>query len=238
MNLSEKNNNVILYPNAHLYFFLALVVTWIGFSHNYFARLGEVSIFHHLHGALAGGWILVLMIQPILYKQGKMMLHRKIGKLASISLFPLLLLGGLKMIHMMLHNLSAYPPGAPNILAFLDFYSIVLLIFFFYQAISKAKQLQLHARYMSITVLVMLPPAIARMLFRIPWFDSFDKTLNASYIIIILIIGLLIVDDKRKGKFYPPYPIAMALFSIFLFSIHLIGQWQWWADLMSKYASI
>ncbi len=238
--MSDYNNHKsdILYPNATIYFFLALVVTWVGFSQSYFGRLGSVDIFHHIHGAIAGGWIIVLMIQPYLYKQGKLALHRKIGKLAAYILFPLLLLGGLKMIHSMLNGLDAYPPGAPNILAYLDFYSILMMLYFVYQAISKAKILQLHARYICLTVLVMLPPAIARMLFLIPWFDSFDKTLNASYSIVIIITGILLIDDKRKGTIYPPYKIAIVLFLIQLISLNFIEQWQWWANLMLKFASI
>jgi hypothetical protein len=84
----------------------------------------------------------------------------------------------------------------------------------------------------------MLPPAIARMLFLIPWFDSFDKTLNSSYAIVIIITGILIIDDKRKGVIYPPYKIAMVLFLIQLISLNFVGQWQWWTNLMLKYASI
>ena len=135
MNTTSKTPLGILYPNASIYFFLALIVTWIGFSHSYFMRITELSIYHHLHGAIAGGWILVLMIQPILYKQGKLALHRKIGRAASVTLFPLLLIGGLKMIHLMLNNTKAYPPGSTDILAYLDFYSVILLLYFFYQSI-------------------------------------------------------------------------------------------------------
>jgi hypothetical protein len=138
----------------------------------------------------------------------------------------------------MLNSNGSYPPGATNILAYLDFYSILMLLFFVYQAISKATDIQLHARYICLTVLVMLPPAIARMLFLIPWFDGFDKTLNTSYSIIIVITGLLLLDDRRKGTIYPPYKIAIFLFIIQLISLNFIGQWQWWADLMAKYASI
>lgn len=84
----------------------------------------------------------------------------------------------------------------------------------------------------------MLPPAIGRMLFYIPWFDSFEKSLNASYAIIIIITGILLLDDKRKGTIYPPYKIAIILFLIQLISLNFVGQWPWWADLMLKFASI
>ncbi|OYU55782.1 MAG: hypothetical protein CFE25_00590 [Chitinophagaceae bacterium BSSC1] len=226
------------YPYASYYFALALIITWVGFSQSYFGRLNQVTIYHHIHGALAGGWILVLIIQPILYQQGKLVLHRKIGKLAGYLFFPLLLLGGLKMIHSMLNSAAAYPPGAVNRLAYLDFVSVLLLIIFFYQGISKAKQLQLHARNMSMTVLIMLPPAIARMLFLIPWFDSFDKTLNAAYGIIVLILGILLLDDHKKGKIYPTYVLGIVGVAFMLISQNLVGDWQWWANWMAAYAAL
>lgn len=227
-----------LYPHASYYFALALIITWVGFSQSYFGRLNQVTIYHHIHGALAGGWILVLIIQPILYQQGKLALHKKIGKLAGYLIFPLLQLGGLKMIHSMLNSAAAYPPGAVNRLAYLDFVSVVLLIIFFYQGISKAKQLQLHARNMSMTVLIMLPPAIARMLFLIPWFDSFDKTLNASYGIIVLILGILLLDDHKKGRIYPTYVMGIVGVAFMLISQNLVGDWQWWANWMAAFAAL
>jgi len=181
---------------------------------------------------------LVLIIQPILYQKGKLALHGKIGKLAGYVLFPLLVLGGLKMIHSMLNSAAAYPPGEVIRLAFLDFVSVLLLIYFFYQGISKAKQLQLHARNMGMTVLIMLPPAIARMLFLIPWFDSFDKTLNASYSIIVLVLGILLFDDHKKGKIYPTYVLGIIGVAFMLISHNWVGDWQWWANWMAAYAAL
>ena len=235
---SHSSGKYVLYPYAAYYFGLALIVTWVGFSQSYFVRLNQVTIYHHIHGALAGAWILVLIIQPILYQRGQLELHRKIGRIAGYIIFPLLLLGGLKMIHSMLNSADAYPPGAVTRLAFLDFVSIILLICFFYQGISNAKQLQLHARNMSMTVLIMLPPAIARMLFLIPWFDSFDKTLNASYGMIVLILGLLLLDDHKKGKIYPTYVLGILGVSFMLISQNLVGDWQWWANWMAAYAGL
>ena len=238
MSSNQSGKSAILYPYAAYYFALALIVTWVGFSQSYFVRLSQVSIYHHIHGALAGTWILVLIIQPILYQKEQLKLHRKIGRLAGYLIFPLLLLGGLKMIHSMLNSAAAYPPGAVNRLAFLDFVSVCLLFFFFYQGISKAKQIQLHARNMSMTVLIMLPPAIARMLFLIPWFDSFDKTLNVAYGIIVLILCVLLWDDHKKGKIYPIYLIGIVGVAFMLISQNLVGDWKWWANWMSAYAGL
>jgi hypothetical protein len=181
---------------------------------------------------------LVLIIQPILYQKGKLNLHRKIGKLAGYILLPLLILGGLKMIHAMLNTAAAYPPGVVNRLAYLDFIAVISLIYFVFQAISKAKQLELHARNMSMTVLLMLPPAIARLLFLIPWFNNFDKSLNVAYGIIVVILGMLLYDDHKKGKIYPTYLIGLVLAIIMLVGQNLVGDWQWWVNWMAAYAGL
>ncbi len=234
----QQTGKTTLYPYASYYFALALIITWVGFSQSYFARLTQVSIYHHLHGAIAGAWILVLIIQPILYQKGKLNLHRKIGKLAGYILLPLLILGGLKMIHTMLNTAAAYPPGVVNRLAYLDFMAVISLIYFVFQGISKAKQLELHARNMSMTVLLMLPPAIARLLFLIPWFNNFDKSLNVAYGIIVVILGILLYDDHKKGKIYPTYLIGIVGAIIMLVGQNLVNSWQWWANWMAAYAAL
>ncbi len=76
------------------------------------------------------------------------------------------------------------------------------------------------------------------MLFLIPWFDSFDKTLNAAYGIIVLILGILLLDDQKKGKIYPTYVLGIVGVAFMLISQNLVGNWQWWANWMAAYASL
>jgi len=228
----------VLYPYASWYFALAIAVTVTGFSRSYFGRLGEVTIFHHIHGATAGAWMLVLIIQPILYKKGRLNLHRKLGRVASFTLVPLLILGGSKMIELMLSGASNYPPGVPYQLSFIDVYSLLLFLLCFTLAIRNSHNIHLHARYMACTVLIVLPPALVRLLFLLPWFHTFNQTLNASFIIVEIVLLLLIADDKRKGKFRKPYLIALALFIILHVSMNYAGDWLWWQSLMNKYASL
>ncbi len=233
-----STRKVLLYPNASWYFALAVLVTWLGFSFSYFARLKQNDIFHHLHGASAGAWMALLIIQPILYQRGQLAAHRRLGRIGSIVLIPALLIGGVKMMHSMMANSAAYPPGATYQLAFIDLISLFLFPLFFGLSIWSSRQIQLHARYMACTVLVILPPAITRLLFFFPWFDSFAKTLNGSFVAIELVLLLLLLDDKRSGGIRKPYLIALLLFGFLHVTMNFAGGWSWWQELMDQFSNL
>lgn len=225
------------YDKAYLYFILAALVTIIGFFPSYFSRLTVTDTSHHLHGITATCWMLLLIVQPWLYKTGKLSLHRKLGK-SSYVLVPLILLSALNMVHIMLNNQGNYPPNLPYQLAFIDFITLAQFLLFYGLAIAHRKKIQLHARYMACTVLGPLIPAITRMLFLIPWIDHFDKALNTSYVLIELVLVILLLDDRRTGKFRWPYALALLLFSIQHLVMNFAAQWGWWRSLMESYAGL
>jgi hypothetical protein len=236
--MTVSNKKFVLYPYASWYFALAILVTWVGFSKSYFQRLGDVTIYHHLHGATAGFWLALMVVQPILYKRGKLKLHRKLGWIASLTLVPLMVLGGLKMMQLGIINQASYPPGIIYRLSFIDAYSLIQFILFYVLSIYNGKRIHAHARYMTCTVLTILPPAITRLLFFIPSFDSFDKTLNGSFIITEIILLILIWDDKRSGKFRAPYFIALLIFGMLHLTMNLVSGWPWWKNVMDWYAGV
>ena len=71
----------ILYPYAQWYFATAIIISWIAcFSTSYFMKLGQVSIYHHLHGLCAGLWMLVMLVESRYFTRIiKIALHRQIG---------------------------------------------------------------------------------------------------------------------------------------------------------------
>ncbi len=225
---------LVLYPNAPWYFGLAVVITWLGFSFSYFARLRQTDIFHHLHGASAGLWMALLIVQPILYQRGLLGLHRRLGRIGSIVLVPALLVGGLKMMQMMIQNRAAYPPGSVYQLGYIDAVSLVLFALFFGLSMCYRKQVQLHARYIVCTVLIIIPPAITRLLFFIPWFDNFTKTLNGSFVAVELVLLLLLLDDKRTGPIRKPYQLALLLFILLHLTMNFAGGWAWWRTVLNN----
>jgi hypothetical protein len=227
-----------LYPHAHWYFIAAIATTWVGFSRSYFMRLGSVTIYHHLHGAIAGLWIATLIVQPWLYQRGQLKLHRKIGYLAAYLLAPLMVIGGSVMLHLMLAHPEGYPPGAAYTLGFLDFLSLLEFPAFVILAIYFARDLALHARWIAGTVLLLLPPALTRAMFFLPFVRSFGMALNLCYPVIEVILLLLIADDRRYGRIRAPYPIMLALTVLAHVTLNFAAGWGWWHQLADWYGGV
>lgn len=235
--INETAKQKTFYGNAYLYFTLALSVTIVGFFPSYFKQLKATDSIHHFHGITATLWMLLLIIQPLLYRMGKMKWHRKVGKV-SFVLVPLIIAGGLNMIHIMLIGKANYPPMEPYRLAFIDFTVLPQFLLFYSLAIVNRKEIQYHARYMACTILGPLIPAITRLLFLFPVIDSFNKSLNLSYVIIEIVILRLLLDDKRSGKIRLPYVLALVLFSVEHLLMNFAAQWEWWRSLMDAYAGL
>ncbi|MCF8452257.1 MAG: hypothetical protein K9G42_03580 [Pedobacter sp.] len=231
----NKTNRKIFYGNAYLYFILAAVVTIFAFFPSYFNRLTSTDDAHHFHGITATLWLVLLIIQPFLYKTGNLRWHRMIGKI-SFVLVPLIIISALNMVQIMLINKASYPPNIPDRLAFIDFATLVQFLLFYLLAIYKRKEIQLHARYMVCTVLGPLIPALTRLLFRFPGIDNFNKSLNISYIIIEIVLILLLLDDKRSGKIPLPYVLAIILFIVQHLLMNFVAEWEWWIKLMETFA--
>src|ERR1700743_759519 len=114
---SPKIRSGVVYPHAQWYFLLAIVITWVGFAQSYFAVIRTEPLLHHIHGALMGGWIALLIFQPILYQRGNLRLHRTRGRWGAFALIPAILIVGVLVIQRMLHGASV-PPFILDRLAF------------------------------------------------------------------------------------------------------------------------
>lgn len=234
--LSTKTTTQPFYSRAYLYFGFSFLIMVAGFAPSYFLKFGETSLAHHFHGITASLWMLLLVIQPLLYKSGKMQWHRILGR-SSLILVPLLIIGGLSMIHIMM-NEGNYPPLVPYQLGFIDFFTLGQFTLFYILAIKNISDIQYHARYMACTVFGPIIPALTRLLFWVPGVDSFSISLNLSYIIVEVILLLLILDDKRRGKIRLPYPLMLSLLGIQHLIMNSVAEWGWWQELMKNYAEI
>lgn len=73
---------------------LLIVLTQIGFSKRYiqfFPKFDGFTAAQHFHGMMMMGWLLMLLVQPILILKGQANLHRRVGTLSYV-LAPLVLL--------------------------------------------------------------------------------------------------------------------------------------------------
>ena len=227
----------VLYPNAPWYFLAAIATTWIGFS-RYLLHIGHASITQHVHGASAGLWMLLLVLQPILYQRGALALHRRLGCLGVYTLVPLFVLGGALMLRNMIRLEAAASPVPVYTLAWLDLWALVLFPLFVVLAVRYARDTDLHARYMVCTVLELLPPALTRILVFVPWVDTIAKSVDIAYGLMVVILLLLLRDDQRKGRLRAPYLVALALYVPMLLTMNHAAHWPWWQRLADRFAAL
>jgi uncharacterized membrane protein YozB (DUF420 family) len=227
----------LVYNHAHHYFILAMAITIFAFMPSYFTRLMKTDSAHHFHGITATLWMLLLIVQPLLYKRGLLSWHRNLGKV-SLALVPLVVAGGLHMVQLMIQKKESYPPNIVYQLSFIDFTTLFLFVLFYSLALVYRRNIQLHARFMVCTVLGPLNPAITRLLFIFPFIDTFNKSLNIAYFLIELVILLLLLDDKRSGKIHQPYKLAMLFFVIQHILMNFVLYWSWWREMMDRFVLI
>ena len=225
----------VLYPRAQWYFLVAMAITWLGFSRTYFAVLPSQPLLHHVHGALMGGWIALLVVQPVLYQSGRIQLHRTVGRWGVYLLVPAIVVCGFVMVRTML-NSTGLPPFILNQLAFLDATSLVLFPTFVALAVLYGRNLALHARYIVCTVLLLMPPAVTRALFMVPGMHSFQRNVNISLVLVDVVLVCLMADDARRGRVRAAYPVALLSFSAASLASNFVGHWAWWHSLSSLIA--
>jgi len=205
------------YKNLGYLLILLIPFTFLGFYKTYFNQFPtfeeNINTSIHVHAVIASIWILMLIVQPLLIRNRKNKLHKKIGKI-SYMVFPLLILS---FIPQMIRIVNS---DNPTVLFFPLSDSITLTIFYSL-AIYHRHNLSKHMRYMIGTAIVFLSPTLGRigpLLLGL----SDSVTQNILYGIIYLILIGLIFYDKKNGKKYQPYLLIFSVWIIHQITFNLV----------------
>jgi hypothetical protein len=203
------------YRNIGFIFLLFIPLTFLGFYKTYFVLSpefeGTVDCYTHIHAFIASLWISLLIIQPLLIRSKKFSLHRTFGKISYVVFFALILSFIPQMI-------KEYGKGLFPLNASFD---IALLMLFYILAIKHKKDVAIHMRYMIAIVLIFVGPTLGRIIFFLLELEHLGP-LQIPYLIVIAILLGLIFWDKKNGRNYKPYLVAVAAFSIYLISLYAI----------------
>ena len=220
------------YPRAPFYFALVLLTAILGFYPTYFSRLGQTDAVHHFHGVMASLWMLMLIGQSALVRTRRIALHRVIGR-SSLLVVPLFLVSGVLVVHTMLASTEPFNRTYGARLAFIDLTTMIYFAAAYALAIAYRRQVQLHARLMASTAILVLPPALARaLLFFGPGIHGFDAAFHGAYLICDLVVMALLVDDARRVKIRAPYAVLL-VFTVFQqVGFLVLPQLSWWEPLL------
>ncbi|MVM40863.1 hypothetical protein GO730_29480 [Spirosoma sp. HMF3257] len=201
------------YRNIIYFFGAVLLLVFVAFFKTYFGLFpgfaGTATLIH-VHVVTILLWFALLIIQPILIVQKKVGLHRLLGKF-SYGLMPFLVI--LLVIVLKSGQLHEKHLGifAGNIL------DISLLVLFYGLAITYRHKVAYHARFMILTVLPFLGPALGRL-------PQIPLPPGVAH---LLIIGGLLLYERFHRKIYKPYVISLLVFLglfIPLLCLYLFGQ--------------
>lgn len=126
---------------------LVFIIVHIGFGATYikeFPVFEKYNGLHHIHGALMGGWVLLLVVQPFFIHFKKFATHRLLGKLSYV-LSPCMLVS---MVFIARHNYETgiLKKAAADVMAVqsITWLQIVMFVLFYSLAIYFKKNTYYH----------------------------------------------------------------------------------------------
>jgi len=191
---------------------LLIVVVQVGFYKTYiqfFPRFEGFRYVQHFHGAMMMGWLILLLVQPILIRTGKFELHRLVGRLSYV-LAPLVLVS-MYLISQFRYNGILESSGQVAAVAHLalNFPNIIFFAVLYLLAILYKHRTDLHMRFMFSTVFVLVGPGLARALIAYMQYSLADAVMVVR-IITPLITGAITVLDSVRTKRVSPFAVVFA----------------------------
>ena len=228
---SRSRESGLPHRHGHWFFALALLVAVGGFFPSFLARLGETDGPHLLHGTTAFAWMVLLILQSWLVHHGHRPAHRALGRWSWLLVLPMLVGATLMLRSMLASEAPVYRKFGPT-LAFIDITTIAYFVAAYVLALVHRRKVHLHARLMASTVVLVLPPALARLLPGIvPLITSFSQSLHVSLFLTEAVALLLVLRDWRGGRVHPPY-VALLVFLVLQHAALLwIPRTVFWLDL-------
>jgi hypothetical protein len=209
---------------------LLIGVVHLGFYKTYlqfFPNFKGFRYVQHFHGAMMMGWLIMLLVQPVLIRAGKYELHRLVGR-ASYVLAPLVLVS-MYLISQFRYNAILETSGQAAAVAHLalNLPNIVFFACLYLLAILYKHRTELHMRYMCSTAFVLIGPGLARAL--IGYMDfSLPDAVMVVRIVTPLIAGVLTVVDSVWRKRISSFALVfgfMVLHTI-LWNVRETSFWQ------------
>jgi hypothetical protein len=181
--------------------------------------------------------MVLLIIQPYLYKKGLLKTHRILGW-TSLILVPLIIIGGIIMMRLMIQGQDNYPPNTVYKLAFIDACTLLGFAILYLLALYFRKNLKLHARFMVSTIFGPLVPALTRLfMITLGVASNFNEGLIYSYVLIEIVL-LIIIWNERKQK---EIKLTYVPFLVFILVQHALmyysNDWAWWKTIMDNFAN-
>lgn len=185
------------------------LIALVGFSRRYLLPVTQGTFdaptIVHLHGIITFGWVAFVVLQAVLVATGRTPLHRSVG-LAGIALGTLLIFTATQVVVLLLAREFKEGGPSPREFAATLLSTILLIVVFFAVAIAKVNRPEVHKRLMTLATLVVLTPALARIIqlcdASLSRLARNDLAVAASDALILIAIAH---DAWTRGRPHPAY---------------------------------
>ena len=144
-----------------------------------------------MHAVLGVIWLLLLTVQPLLIKAAMHAQHRLLGRI-GVALGGVFALSGVLLAHRSLVNMGAEQFAREGRFVYLPLIMAVLFAAALAMAVRFRASPALHARFMAATLLPLLDPVLARLLyFYIPPLPAEYLYQVPSFALIVAVLALL-----------------------------------------------
>ncbi|WP_156255854.1 hypothetical protein [Sandarakinorhabdus oryzae] len=207
------------YRQAHWYVGLVLAVILAGFWASYWSPIRAVPLAFHVHALSSCTWLTLLIVQSVAIHRRSNALHKQLG-LASLALFPVMILGFMMIIDVSARHFAAAknpfsvylgPSFGIGMLLAIGAYLTL-----FYLALKHRRTVRLHAGYMLATPLILFESPFSRVIGEfLPWLNIInskgpqnvlDTIVVGDGIAILFALGLYAMNRKHGA----PWLVASA----------------------------
>ncbi len=226
------------YRYAHYYYLLLIPAAVLGFS-GYLGDLQNAGVSKHLHAITATLWILLLAGQSASIHNGFRSIHRRLG-FTSLIVFPFYLCGFLLVYRTEAIRIIDGDPWAsvfgPGIGA-ITLISFVATGWMYYCGLRQRRAVQLHARWMLVTVFLFSESVLGRILNNfVPslFVNSLGDVRNiylAFHLAQVLAIALALVLYMRDRQHGQPFVFVIVVLVAQSLALELFDDLAGWRAL-------
>jgi hypothetical protein len=170
---------------------LLLVLSLIAFWRPYLSRAQVADPYVHMHAILGVAWLLLLMAQPLLIKAAMHAQHRMLGRVGVVLGF-VFASSGVLLSHRSLVIMGAEQFAREGRFVYLPLIMAAIFATALAMAVHYRKSPALHSRFMAATLLPLLDPVLARLLyFHAPPLPAEYLYQVPSFVLIVVVLALL-----------------------------------------------
>ncbi|MBY6192030.1 hypothetical protein KUV22_16515 [Microbulbifer agarilyticus] len=206
------------------------VISSLGFVPSSVITFASLGLAHLTHATFAILWLLLLSLQFLWLRKRVFPYHRITGWI-SIPVFLGMVVSAAFLLWMTAPAAFAQGPVF-RMVYWVDFVLLPASVVFYFLGIFYRKNLPLHAGFLSMTVVAMIPPGLGRLFYAV-FLYPFSLPLSWFYFPTMAIVTLLLLQIGFDEKWrYAPVRWATAIFVLTFLSSYLVQSQVWLNDLV------